>query len=64
LRIAEKKRRKDKNKVFINKKALLGKKFKKNRDIFDEYEDLEDLDEEQMANIFKSEGFMIKSEEE
>lgn len=50
--------------MFINKKALLGKQLKKKGDIFDEYEDLEDLDEEQMANIFKSEGFMIKSEEE
>ena len=64
LRIAENKRRKDKNKVFMNKKELLGKQTKKKGDIFDEYEDLEDLDEEQMANIFKSEGLMIKSEEE
>jgi hypothetical protein len=46
MRIAEKKRRKDKNKVYMNKKALLGKHLLKKGDVFDEYEDLEDLDEE------------------
>ena len=30
----------------MNKKAMLGKQLLKKGDIFDEYEDLEDLDEE------------------
>jgi hypothetical protein len=33
-------------------------------DIIEEYEEIEDLDEEQMIDIFKAEGFITRTEEE